>query len=309
MKKSVLKEVHTGEQPIRVLKHNLTTRLIDRNKEYIESLLSDSRLDRNIAYHIASLPLVIRQKPFIDDKGRINLHESFLSYVWIVCYYFFVLHEEELAIPDCIKRDLPTPKPRNPKLISKAKELFDYGKSLITLFSPWDKDYFPNPEHFDEQTDEGYYIHRSNDLYVEVLNFIMYHEMAHAEFEHINKTSDKDNKSLELEADTRAIELILYSCRNRNASELAIIIGISSMLFFNNTLDGGKTHPNIDTRLENAIKIFNPSDDSSIWPFLALFFATWDEQWQFGFSKKTEYNNYKELFRDLLSQKSNTTNI
>jgi len=237
----------------------------------------------------------------------INLHETYLSYVWIVCYYFFVLHEEGLAIPDCIKRNLPTPKPHNPELIPQARELFDYGKSLVKISSSWDKNYFPNPEYFDEQTDEGYYILRTNDLYVEAINFVLYHEIAHAEFEHIKKItianlSNEERKLLELEADTRAIELILSTGRNRNVSELAIIVALASMLFFSNSLDGGKTHPNIDTRLENAIRIFNPLDDSSIWPFLALFFNGWGEQFSLGLKNKPIYNTYKELFYDLLSQ-------
>jgi hypothetical protein len=308
MKVSVKKETHTGEQPIRVLKHNLTTRLVERNEEYIKSLHSDFKLDSNIKYHIANLPLVERQTPFLDSNGMINLHETYLSYIWIVSYYFFVLHEEELAIPDCIKRNLPVPKPHNPELtIPKARELFDYGKSLIKVFSSWDKDNLPNPEYFDEETDEGWYILRTNDLYVEVLNVILYHETAHAEFEHIKKiTKEKltteERKSLELDADTRAIELILSSGRNRNASELAIIIGLASMLFFNNSLDGGKKHPNIDTRLENAIRIFKPLEDSSIWPFLALFLKVWSDQFELGLTNKEVYNNYKELFYDLLSQ-------
>ena len=104
MKASVKKETHVGEQPIRVLKHNLTTRLVERNEEYITLLQSDFRLNKNIKYHIAGLPLIDRQTPFIDEEGVINLHETYLSYVWIVCYYFFVLHEEILAIPDLIKQ-------------------------------------------------------------------------------------------------------------------------------------------------------------------------------------------------------------
>ena len=90
MKKSFKKNTHSGEQPIRVLKHNLTTRLVERNEEYIKALHSDFRLNKNIKYHIADLPLMNGQTPFIDQNGMINLHETYLSYVWIVCYYFLV---------------------------------------------------------------------------------------------------------------------------------------------------------------------------------------------------------------------------
>lgn len=265
------------------------------------------KLKGNIKYHIANLPLIKKQTPFIDGNGIINLHETYLSYIWIVCYYFFVLHEEGLAIPDRIKRGLSVHKKPNPQLISTAEELFDYGRSLIMSFTRWDKENLPNPEYFDEATEEGWYILRTNDLYVEVLNFILYHEIAHAEFQHIkekviNNLNNEEQKKLELEADSRAINLILSNGRNRNISELAIIIGLASMLFFKNNLSGGSKHPNIDIRLENAIKIFNPQEDSCIWTMLALFVKIWDKQFQLGLTEQPEYNTYKDLYYDLLAQ-------
>ena len=306
MKVSVKKEVHCGEQPIRVLKHNLTTRLVERNEEYIKSIQFDFRLNKNVKYHIARLPLINRQTPFIDEKGIINLHETYLSYIWIVCYYFFVLHEERLVIPDRINRGLLIFRQPNLQLVDDAEKLFDYGKSLIILYYSWDKNNLPNPELFNENTNEGWYILRTNDLFVEVLNFILYHETAHAEFEHIKKVKDLNNeeqKNLEIEADSRAINLILSSNRNRNMSELAIIIGLASMLFFQNSLSGGLKHPNIDTRLENAIRLFSPKEDSSVWTILFLFLRIWNEQFELGLTEqKQSYDNYKELCCDLLSQ-------
>lgn len=307
MKTSVKKETHFGEQPIRVLKHNLTTRLVERNEVYIKSLQSDFKLNKNINYHIANLPLVDKQTPFIDKDGIINLHETYLSYVWIVSYYFFVVHEEILAIPDQIKRNLPVHKTQNLELIPVTEELFNYGISLIKVFDKWDKECLPNPEFFDEATDEGWYILRTNDLYVETLNFILYHEIAHAEFEHLNKIkrknlSNEDQKLLEIDADTRAIQLILSNGRNSTASELSIIIGLASMLFFGNSLNGGTIHPNIDTRLENAIRLFNPKDDSSIWTMLSLFLKIWDKRFALGLIEQSAYDTYKDLYYDLISQ-------
>jgi len=315
MKTSVKTEAHIGEQPIRVLKHNVITRLVERNEEYIKLLQSDFRLDRNIKYHIANLPLIDRQTPFIDEEGIINLHETYLSYVWIVCYHFFVLHEEILALPDQIRQGLPTHKAQNLQLVNDAEELFRYGKSLIINYSSWDKDSLPNPEFFDEQTEEGLYILKTNDLYVEVLNFILYHETAHAEFEHIKQLKQinekdlksKEQKNMEIEADSRAIELILSNGRNKKVSELAIIIGLASMLFFRKSLDRGSKHPNIDTRLENAIRLFSPKEDSSIWTMLALFLKIWDKQFALRLIEQPAYDTYMELYYDLLSQLNNNS--
>lgn len=307
MKTSVKKDVHTGTQPISVLKHNLTTRLVERNEDYIAQLHSSIKLDKNIIYHIAELPLVDRQCPYIDEKGSINIHETYLSYIWIISYYFFVLHEEFLVIPDQEKRGVAKRKNQNLELCNEAEELFDYAKSLIIHYSDWDKENYPNPEYFDENTEQGWYILRTNDLFVEVLNFILYHEIAHAELEHIkkikeNSLSEEKRKELEIEADTRAIELILSNCRSKDSSELSIIIGIASILFFKNKLDGGKNHPAIDVRLNNAIKLFDPEVESPIWPTLTLFLMVWNKQFSLGIKENEDYKDYKELFYHLLSQ-------
>ncbi|MGE8433483.1 phage exclusion protein Lit family protein [Chryseobacterium joostei] len=307
MKISIKKDTHTGEQPIRVLKHNLTTRLVKRNEEYIKTLHSDFKLDKNIKYNIAFLPLVDKQCPYINNKGVINIHETYLSYVWIVCYYFYVLHEELLVIPEQYKRNLPIRKNQNLSLYNEAEELFNYGKSLIVAYSSWDKEYFPNPEYYDENTEQGWYILRTNDLFVEVLNFILYHETAHAELEHLKKISigslsNDDRKKLELEADTRAIELILSNKENQNSTEVSIIIGLASMLFFSNNLNGGKNHPNIDTRLENAISSIKPTNENPIWSMLVIFIKVWGQQFNLGIEEKTFYIDYKEMYYDLLSQ-------
>lgn len=307
MKVSIKKDTHNGTQPVRVLKHNLTHRLVERNETLIKQLHSDFRLAKNIKYHIAELPLYDHQTPYIDEYGIINIHETFLSYIWAISYCMFVIYEEGIAIPDQLKRGIPTHKKHCPELIEIAKDLFGYAKSLIVVFSDWDKENLPNPEYFDEQTEEGWYILRNNDLYVEVVNFILCHEIAHAELEHINKKinnvlSEEQIKQLELDADTRAIHLMLEKCRNIRITELALIIGLASMLFSGNSLDGGKGHPDIDKRIENVISIISPKDDSSIWPLLVLFIKLWDEQFSFNFSHETHYNNYKELYYELINQ-------
>jgi hypothetical protein len=308
MKKSVRKAIHIGEQPIRVLKHNISNRLIERNEDYLKSLHLDFKLNKEIKYHIYGEPIITgRQTPFIDENGIINIHETYLSYVWIICYYFFVLHEEGYAIPDSEKRKIQTHKSQNIQLLIDAENLFDYAKLLICVFEVWDIENYPNPEYYDEETEEGWYIVRTNDIFVEVINFIFYHEMAHAELEHIKKKitksiSSDEIKLLELEADSRAIELILNNNRNRNASEIAIVIGLASMLFFKNNLNGGENHPNLDQRLENSISLINPTNDSSIWTMLSLFMKIWDKQFSIGLKHHPIYNNYKDFFYDLLNQ-------
>lgn len=301
MKKSVRVKNHTGIQPIRVLKHNLTTRLLERNEEFIKLLQTSSQLSDNISYVGQELPLRNKQTPYIDKGGMIYIHETYLSYLWIISFSMFVLYEEEIAIPDQIKRGIPTHKGQNIELIELTEGLFNYAKSLVRTYSKWDIEYFPNPEIFDENTDEGFYILRANDLYVEAMNFILFHEIAHAELEHI-KTRGENNlkgdsvKALEIEADSRAISLLLENCRKPFVSHLAIVVGLTSMLFVRQGLSGGCDHPDVDVRIENALDLIKPSEDSPIWAFLVLFLKLWDKQFSHNFVTSTHYNNFKELY-------------
>lgn len=307
MKSSVKKAVHTGQQPIRVLKHNLTHRLIERNEYLIKKLQSENKLNNLIQYHVAELPLIERQTPRIDDKGTIILHETYLSYIWTISYSMFVMYEEGIAIPDLIRRGIPTHKAQNKVLVEKAEELFAYSKSLIRVYSEWDKENFPNPEYFDEETEEGWYILRTNDLFVEVMNFIMYHEIAHAELQHINmiktnKLTNEQIKALELDADSKAVNLILENYRNINVTRLAIVIGLASMLFFNNSVDGGRKHPSVDMRLQNALGIIKPEYDSPVWALLVLFLKQWDTQFSLSIPHKTSYDTYEDMYYELIGQ-------
>jgi hypothetical protein len=307
MKKSILKDTHRGSQPIRVLQHNITARLEQRNEHYIKVLQNDFRLNKGIVYVANELSLDEKQRPFIDENGTIHIHETFISYIWLISYYFFVIHEEGCAIPDLIKRNLPVRNPQNLLLLNEAEEVFNYAKLIIRVFEKWDKDILPNPEFFDEDSEEGWYILRTNDIFVETLNFILFHEIAHAELQHIkkikqNNLSDEDRKKLELEADTRAIQLIFSNCRNRVASEISIVVGIASMLFSKANLDGGRKHPNINERIENFLILSNPTEDSSVWTMLTLFFKVWDKQFNLGLSERESYETYKELYYDLLNQ-------
>lgn len=308
MKISVYKEgIHVGIQPIRTLKHNITHRLVERSEDFIKELYLDKRLAQFIKYHAKGSYLKDRQTPYIDENGVINIHETFLSYIWIISFTIFILYEEGIAIPDQIIKGLKPYKNQNPELIEIAKELFDYAKSLIVSYSPWDKDYFPNPEFYDSQTIEGWYIERTNDIYVETMNFILFHEIAHAENKHLRKKKEErlegdELKKLELEADTRAIELILKGCRNQNVTEISILVGLASMLFCRRDLSGDNEHPNIDVRINNYLSIIKPANDSVIWGMLVVFLKLWDEQFSHNFVHGKIYNDFREMYYEISQQ-------
>lgn len=309
MKSSILKDTHIGNQPIRVLKHNITHRLESFLNNHLKILIEKENIKGYIKYHIADLSLSDNQKPYINDKGEINIHETYLSYIWIINFTFFVLYDEALAKPIQIKQNQPNIKDPDNELIDLSKGLFDYGKSLIVSFSKWDKEYFPNPEYFDENTNEGFYILRTNDLFVNTMNFILCHELAHAEFEHLknidaNKLNLDQIKNLEREADNRAIELMLNSRKtvNNRAVELGILTGIVSILYFKSNLKGGPKHPDVDERLLNFLTILNPKNQDPIWGIACLCFNLWEKQFNLNISYKNYVEDFKEQFIHIYKQ-------
>jgi len=225
----------------------------------------------------------------------------------MITFSMVVMYDEGIAIPDQIIRGTPTHKKQNLELLGLAEELFDYAKSLVTAYSKWDINYFPNPEFYDANTEEGFYIKASTDLYVEAMNFILFHEIAHAELKHIEQRNSNNLegdgvKALEIEADSRAIVLLLKNHRNLKISHLAITVGLASMLFMSRDLSGGNSHPDIDVRIENAVNIIKPAEDSPVWAFLILFLRLWDQQFSHNFVNSTNYNSFKELYYELMEQ-------
>lgn len=316
MKISVKSEYHNGIQPIRVLQHNIIHRYENPNSEFLKKskeLIDKKGLQPGISYFIYEEPIMFScehfksQTPFVDANNKIAIHETFLSYHWIICYSMCVLYDEAVAKPMQNAQLKKQVNIINNHLIKITEELFQYGKSLIKVYSKWDKEYFPNPEEYSNE--EEFYILRANGLFVFAINFILCHEFAHVEKEHIDTlksrtVSNQERKLFEKEADDRAIELMLSGKNEENEKsiELGILMGLCSMLYFKKDTSGGEHHPDTDSRIKNFLEKLNPSKEHPIWGVAALFFKLWDNQFNLNFIWPKEVNDFKELFYNTLSQ-------
>lgn len=195
----------------------------------------------------------------------------------------------------------------NKDLIQTAEDLFQYGKSLIKVYSVWDKQSLPNPEEYSE--DEAFYIHRANGLFVYAINFILCHEFAHVEKDHVNAVVSRnvpndERKLFEKEADARAIELMLDGKNGitDKSIELGILIGFCSMLFFRSTTYGGHHHPDTDSRIKSYLEKLRPKEGDPLWGIAALFLKFWDDQFNLNFVWPKHINDFRELFYNTLTQ-------
>ena len=308
MKINRLSASHKGNQPIRVLQHNITYQFETTNPTFVElakTIIKEKGLQPGIAYYINDLAISEKvdghvQTPFVNGQGKITLHETFLSYVWCICYSMLVLYEEAIAktsqnqVSKTLIYEIDTQK------IDKAQELFNYAKSLIVDFTEWDKEELPNPEIYTQE--DVFFIERANGLFVYAMNFILCHEFAHVEKEHIEQLKQGKNSvshilSFEKEADERAMELVLNGATERTklSAEIGVLVGLSSMLFFKQKSET-TTHPATDDRMNSLIEKANPSNADAHWGIAALAFKLWDNQFMKNFNWPSEVHDLKELF-------------
>lgn len=304
MKKSIKLTSHTGEQPIRVLKHNISHRFENLHGDFakeIQKMINSGKLFPGIHYHITPRALTQKQMPFVDETGKVNIHETYMSYVWINCFSLFVMYEEGVAKPMQKKQGQANIQEVDVALLNITEELFQYGKSLIVAYSPWDKKYLPNPEEFSNE--EEFYVLRTNGLYMYAMTFILAHEYAHIELDHFNKKNQSSIEQ-EIEADKRAIELLL-NCRddkNKKTVEYGLLMGFVSMLFLKNNVYGKNTHPDIDERIKTYLAILDAPSEEPIWGIATLAIKLWDNQFQLGFSYPTYVDDFKQFFYEMCSQ-------
>lgn len=299
---------HAGTQPIRVLQHNITKQFEDTTPEFIQLTLDtviNKGLKPGIGYFVNQEAITAdvdghRQTPYVDGNKKIHIHETFCSYVWCICYGLIVLYDEAVAKP---QQNAFLGEERNIidlDRITKAQEVFNYGLSLITTFSTWDKENLPNPEYYREE--DEFYIERVNALYVYAMNFILCHEFIHVEREHIdqlvNRTATTSNiLDFEKEADKIAIELILGGVPDERKKTAigGILAGLCCLLYFKNvTLN--HTHPDTDKRIDNLLTVVNAENDDPIWGIAALAYKLWDNQFAKSFNYPSQVNDFKEMY-------------
>ncbi len=305
---------HAGEQPVRVLQHNITKQFEETNPTFLElskSIIAKCGLQPGIPYFInnKSINEIVQghnQTPFVGSDKKITIHETFLSYVWCVSYSMSVLYDEAVAKPSQNLVAQRLIHNIDEVKIQKAEDLFRYGISLITLFSPWDKKLLPNPEIYDDA--DAFWIENANAIFVFAMNFILCHEFAHVEKQHHEKlrsgqNTDSHRLDFEKEADERAIELMLLGVtpENERTIQVGILVGLCSLLFFSATAKR-RTHPDSDDRIHTLLERINPEPSDSMWGIAALSYKLWDNQFSKNYNWPNSVLTMKELYENIREQ-------
>lgn len=279
-----------GDQPIRVLEHNIIHSLENTNPDFIKysmDLRGNYNFSSDILYHISNLP-VNGHTAFVgieDNTIKIHLYETFASYVWGICYSLFVIHEEtilsEINGSDSIK-------------LQRAYDLFNYSLSLVESYSDWNKLTLPNPEYYMKVEED--YILKTNSLFCNAIRFVLCHEISHIENEDFNRYTPIKSKIIEEEADYTAMEMIsLNATEDKNDRAYGSTIGVISMIFLSKEIYSN-THPDIDKRISNIIEYYSPDDNNhKLWLLACMAITLWNGKYNLGHMIETG-STYKEAF-------------
>lgn len=245
-----------GDQPVRVLNNLMLFQLLHENG-YINYLFRIGVLKHGVFPEISIIHgnECLRKDdgtfktPFIDVEKHLQIHETFLSMIWILSYTLLALLSERYYHPDLPKDWLKDTEERQ----QLATDLYDYAKLLVVDFISWNKEELPNPEKYVvEQAD---YIGQAKMYYTEAVKFILYHEFVHAIL-HIDNVDEKRKRlDLELEADRISLDLVLNMDGGKAAdfmSECGAVIGVLTNFIVSNKTKK-VNYPNLEDRLKNVL--------------------------------------------------------
>ncbi|CAM1340931.1 phage exclusion protein Lit family protein [Tenacibaculum amylolyticum] len=268
-------------------------------KDEFDFEVDSNDLRERIQLHLEQKP--IREIAQIDKRTGIEIYENFNQFLWCCSYAMFVVFDEGIQKPSLngvYKGELDMSNP----FVRRAMELF--GRA-ISLFETYDKAPFynlPNPEKYHEF--EQFYIERTSGVYCAAMTFILLHEFGHQYFGHLDYyPSDTESKQDELTADEFAFDKMAthFETERSTTYKFGIIVGLSSLIFVDKTLQGGDRHPDPDQRLVSLIEKMNLNELDNLWGVASLAFKLWGLHFNKSILKPSITEHYKQMFYDTLN--------
>lgn len=303
-------DTHPGTQPIRVVSNMSIYMFIQSHPGFSTELQEQIRvgkLNPKVEFIYGEEGIrheTISHTPRVDVKTKsIQIHETFLSYLWCITYAIYILYLETVDYPAVNKIAGYTKYPISEANIKRAREMFEYAKSLIAYYSPWDKDNLPNPEVY--MAENRNYVEQTNIFYTEGIKFILAHEYTHLKL-HIDQVNEETTitsyLAFEQEADDEAVDNTLKGVTEMTKFGISgIITGLLSMLFFSANTTGVR-HPNTEDRITRALERLPIADEHHAWGFACIGLQLWEEQFNLRFDWLPNPSSPKQQYYHLIDQ-------
>ncbi|MBC6606945.1 hypothetical protein H8B13_08960 [Hymenobacter sp. BT188] len=322
---------HEGTQPVRVLQHSIIAALEKTNQEFLDrshQLIKLGQLHPGITYHINREPIKAmdsnrspKQMPYLLGGKVINIHETFLSYLWCMSYVLITLYEEQVAKPDQNRQAGNVVYQINKHRVDNAYALFEYARSIVIFFDDWDLS-LPNPEIYNET--EAQWIETINGVYSYAITFILQHEFSHSFLGHRAKKdelkssgatqSEQDalSRKHEWEADNMAIDALRRGYRLEDAngrvisteltSQVGNLVGLCSLIFLSVSISSSTSHPSLADRIDSLIQTLQLTPESQLWGVACVAFQLWSRQFGYTLALPTALDEYQGLYKIMLAE-------
>lgn len=305
--------IHKGLQPIRVLEQNIIHIFENTHPTFLNELVklvNDSGLKPGINYIVDENPLFCKypngeiyfRSPNVNQDKVIEIQETFLSYLWIICYTLFVSYHE-------MDPNLQKLENKHSSYYENALTLFVYGMSLLKDFSKWDLN-LPNPELFNENDSLNKdYIEKTNAIFLYAVDFVLIHEVSHVKCQHIDYSlnhhmTKEDMKIMEYEADKIASNILIEAMKDKGNAltiSMGFISSICSLLLLRKEYTSC-THPDGNERIKIALYSLNIEETHLLWNIASVAILLWNEIYKIGLDLNIVPTSPKELFNTLYNQ-------
>jgi hypothetical protein len=310
MKTSRYKSSHGGTQPIRVLQHNVVSGFENANPGFLaqlKRLIADKGLQPGISYLVQDSAICgsggVGSPAVCSRSRKIQISETFLSYIWGITYALVVIFNELIRKPALATHGQQ--EERYPELLRGADQLLSYATSLIWRYSTWDKDSLPNPEFYDAEADP--YIEQANGGFVPAVVFVLCHEVAHVSLGHCDLdnlgvyVSSMDSKLDETAADDYAIDTMRKNPANgrfQQPEAVGIIAGLASLLMLSKEVREER-HPDTDERLIAGVQHLRLPEESPLWGLGLAAIKLWDTHYDRGLTWPGASDTCKAAFDEM----------
>lgn len=316
-------KIHAGTQPVRPHYPMLLYMFQETNPAFFAEILEDikdGKVNQKINLIYGENPLRKENGEFwtpriIGETKQIEIHETFLSFVWCAIYATYITYLETVDFPRVNESHGKIVHPISQENIDVANEMFDYARLLIVDFRKWDIENLPNPEKY--LAENRNYIKQPTMYYNSAIKFILCHEYSHLKFEHLKQINNNTEKSrfceFEYEADNYAIDSIkkgyfpsehFAAEAQKLANEIGVVFGILVMFYFKATTEGVK-HPNTEDRLTNAIERLNIDNNHPAWGIACVGLKFWDSQFGKNLTWEIGEKSFRDVYYEIIDQIKN----
>ncbi len=309
--------IHNGYLPVRVLEYNFIDWFLNITPDFVTEYQYEvdannlkkaitNNIEKKAIYNIAELKTTtkVNEKDNVLVKiNEIEVYENFSQFLWAFSYSLLVIFDEGIQKPTLAGTFTGNFLDTSNAYINKALGLFKSGANLFQIYREGVFYRLPNPEKYNEY--DKFYIERANGIYTAAMTFILLHEFGHQHYGHPDTYSDDEqSKKDEILVDEFAFEKMetQFSTEKGYTLKCGIIVGLTSIMFLDDTLKGGDRHPDPDNRLRNLITKMNLPDLDNIWAIASLPFNLWAIHYNKSLKYEKSVENYKELFDETIIQ-------